>query len=395
MKSKNIVKHIQRRESAERASMIERESFISSNYFNSNMLSRMKITRSIELDFNTVDDMINCITWSPNGQAIACSRIGKGAQVFSPFNENYKRGGELKNSDNHIVVDCKFVPYNSNVLAVATQRREIYNWGVQTNSICDDYVKLYDVEAKTQASIKRYKFTGACRHVLTTPALPNNIWFNIDLEGRTFAEADTREKDAFRFFRIKMKREDETLNFERSMDISTAETTFVVSSKNEVSLFDRRMISEMKCLPFKTINIVNAKLPQNSRNQLVVNQVKFHPSGRQILTICTGLFHFTHNYLSLYDCSSSVQSLNFRESDRNLPRLLLRNPSFLGPSGDHVLLDVFFQNFSVVVDCSTREYIGEIEFLGHNSSCYTQAHPHYCIIAASNQSQINLFSPTG
>ena len=395
MKSTNVIKNIQRRESVERTSVIERENFISSNYFNSTMLSRMKVDRSIQLHFDTVDDLVNCITWSPNGQAIACGRIGKGAQVFNPFNENYTQGSELKNSDNHILVDCIFVPYNSNLLAVATQRKEIYNWGVQTNSICDEYVKLYDIEAKSRVAIRSYKFTGACRHILTTPALPNCIWFNIDMEGHTVAEADTREKDNFRFFRIKMKRDDETLNFERSMDISSTETMFVIGSKSEVSLFDRRMISQMKCQPFKTLKLVNNGLSPVSRAQQIVTQVKFHPYGKKILVTHTRQFHFTHHFVSIHDDNSSIESLEFPKSNSRLPRLMLRNPSFLGPAGSHVLLDVFFQNYSIVFDCKTYKYIGKIKFPDQNSSIYTQAHPHYCVIAASNQNQIKFFTPSG
>ena len=177
-----------------------------------------------------------------------------------------------------------------------------------------------------------HKFSCLLQEVVTCPALPNKVWFNLDLANIVEADVRTPSYSSLKLNDFASRE----LQFKNCSDVRPVDgDAIAVGGSNKVRYYDRSVLTPT---PSKVIDLRPLK-----DMDLVVAKLKYHPSGRKILTaVSIGFQHF------MSDTSDAgvedMRSFEFRD----FPGTVLRNPNFLGSEGSYVMLDTFSQDFVVV-----------------------------------------------
>ena len=357
--------------------------FESVNYFNVDMLSRMRVEKVFEHDGETLQHMITCMDWSDTGNVLLCGRRNKGVDVFTPFkNDNSTQTFVM---GENCVVDAHFMPQTENLFAVVTQHNAVREWSLHTMSIMDEYIRIFDVTRGTP--VNSYWFSGSTRKMKTAPDHKYSVWFNVDRQGRKIGQVDVREKE---LKEVEYMMVDNANYHERSFDINQVDSNMIaISGFKEVSIFDRRMASSSSFVsPFKTL-----KLCSNNTDESFIYSIKFHPNGRDLLINYSDDNFF--DQMSLVEDFKTATEIEIFTPYANTTKHFT-NPNFLGAGGEFFTVDVVFNNFTMVFKTSTLNHVGDISVNRRFSLCHvSKPHPFICMLACSDKVDVCLMSPTG
>ena len=373
----NIVHTLQQRELDN-----DYQNFVRKNYFNPGMIKKMEIQTTSSLGYVNFDDAVKFLSWNSNGTLLACGQPNRGVKLLKPFRgSTFSKLGE----DEGFIADTVFMPKFENMLAVGTRKYTVNLVAFGFSAInFESKVKIWDVE--TAAVTRKYEFDGLLQQVVACPALPNNIWFNLDSDVRRIAEADVRTSS---YSSIKLNiPSNQDLIFKNCFDVNPVDgMTVAVGGRNRISYFDRRMLTS-DATPFKFIDL----RPLRDMDLIVV-KMKYHPNGRKILkTVSLGF----QNYISNTSDTDAGNMRAFEFHDLTMLGTILRNPNFLGDGGRYVMFDTFFRDFIVIFDSEDLRYLGKIklETQESNSGTESAAHPCYCLIALASRGVIHFITPT-
>ena len=287
------------------------------------------------------------------------------------------------------VVATQFFPHSNNILGVATTRDS-----PSTETINDEYLCLYDVVKGKK--VRSYESAGSARKLLTSPGNPYKMTFVSDVTRRRLAEIDNRSP-SFQEFSCNVSGADDDCE-ERHYDVSSLDDRLIgCGVQGKVALFDRRMVSAKGSSPFKE---VECKKLANGE-ELSVSEVKFDPTGKRfivamnrnrysnVLCMHDTVDYDVINFMWTHDSSQMASQLERLESAK------LRNISFLGEEGRYAMCDVDPSVNSVVFDCVAGKYLGVLRAPGQINRPFSKPHPHHCLIASTQLSSVNLFSPIG
>ena len=363
------------------------ENFVNINYFNESMIKRMRIEHKISHELEAGDTHIQCGSWNSNGFLLGFGKYEKGVQICKPF-LNFEMS-VIPVQDNHYLTYTIFMQQHENFLAVCSRNRNSFIWSSLDGLEVDDYVKIWDVEAKSV--VRSYSFKGLVKKVATSKALPNHVWFNVDQKTQKIAEADIRSP-SYKSMQLNEFEGNTTFLHSRHFTVNPVdEVTIVVSDNSKILFYDRRMMTSSNINhPTKTVDTTSL----NGERSYIV-QLKYNPSGSKLFI--TKSYRFTtYNYVApLVDMSiKNIQKFKFCE--QKLLETVIGNPSFLGEN--HVLFDTFSRNkVSIVYNLEHMRYVGKISLLGQTnyfSKIYSMPHPFCCLIASANQDMINFITPS-
>ena len=358
------------------------KNFPAKNYFNAAMMMKMEIRRTLSLGGHNFDDAVKHLSWNCAGEVLACGQPNRGVKLVRPFAKEAVASGATLEED-EFVADAVFMPRFENSLVVGTRK---YSLNLLASSFTEvnftSRVKVWDVR-KAMVTMN-YEFDGLLQQVVTCPALPNNLWFNLDSAAVNIAEADVRTK-SYASLKLTSRFAHRELTFKNCFDVDPVDGgTMAVGGRNKVCYYDRRMLTPD---PYKVVDL----RPLRGMD-LVVAKLKYHPNGRKILmTLSLG---FQHLMADVSEASTdNMRSFRFR--DPAMLGTILRNPSFLGGEGRYVMFDTFFKDFVVVFDSWDFKYLGKIKLqVGSNSGTESCPHPHCCVIALAHQGLVHFVSPT-
>ena len=164
------------------------------------------------------------------------------------------------------------------------------------------------------------------------------------------------------------------------------ETTIAVCDRSELLFYDRRMLSSASVN--RPAKVVDASLLDG--DEVFIVQLKYDPSGRKL--IFTNSCGFNTDQYALDTRVGGIRKFTFRDRAAGA---VTKVPSFLGEN--YVLFDVFYKNYSAVFDLEDMRYMGTMKFFKETnffSNGCSMPHPHFCLVASTNNNFVSLTTPT-
>ena len=362
------------------------ENFVSVNYFNESMMTRMRIEHRVSHGLESWDQHVQCTSWNSSGLLFACGKCDRGVQMFEPFRN--AEASSIPVPEGHYLTDALFLHRHDNLIAVCSRSNRSFFWDSPNGLGAGSRVGIWDVRTKTE--VRSHGFRGFVKQVAASKALPNHIWFNIDRKTKRIAEADIRSPS---YRRVELNdAENNTYLFQsESFDVNPVdEVTIVVSDGNKINFYDRRTMSSSRVNhPYKTVDTSSL-----SSGRSYILKLKYDPSGKKLFVTSSRSFKIFQHVAPAKN--PDVESLReFRFRDQTMVATVTKYPSFLGEK--HVLFDTYFRNYSVVFNHENMRYVGKINQSGQSdyfSDVSSLPHPLYCLIASTNQGTINFITPT-
>ena len=285
------------------------------------------------------------------------------------------------------VVATQFFPQSNNTLGVATTQ------DLLTAATTDDneHLCLYDVTKGEK--VRSYKSAGSARKLLTSSNNSYKMTFVSDISRRHLAEIDKRSPNMQEFC-CSVAGADQSSK-DRHYDVSTIDEYLIGCGVQEkVALFDRRMVSVKKSLPFKEFEC--KKL--SNQEKLNMSEVKFDPTGKRFIVAMNRNKY--SNVICVHDTDDYdvINLMWTHDSNMNLERLesaRLRNFNFLGEEGRYAMCDVDQSVNSIVFDVIEGKYLGVLKAQDQINRPFSKPHPRHCLIASTELSSVNLFAPIG
>lgn len=379
--SENILNNFKKRETNFK---FNPENFVSANYFNDSMIDRMAVEHEIKHK-NESWDPIMCGSWNSDGSLLGCGKPRTGVQIFKPF-QNFAVTTIPVRRD-CFLTDCLFMPKNKNWLTVSSRNHSHVSSSTLNEVEMDQYVKVWDV-VKNKI-LRTYGFRGLVKKLATSSALPNSVWFNVDQRTQNIAEADIRSPSC-KTMQLNVVERNTSFLHSRVFDVSPVnEVTIVVGDKDQILFYDRRMVSSASVThPTKTLDVGSL----NGNNSYIV-QLKYNPSGNKLLLTNSHRFNI-YQYVAAAVRTKLENIFRLVFKDQTIMNTCKTNPTFLGDN--HVLFDMFFQNYSVVFNLENLRYVGDLNLFDENNffSNMCMPNPFYCLIASLSQNNIKLITPT-